>query len=193
MSETKVLINLSNRHIHLSQEDLKTLFNKDSLSKTKDLLQPGQFATEELVAIKGPKGQIEKVRVLGPVRKETQCEILASDQFKLGAMGCAVRESGHLDGSFPMEVIGPAGSVKKERGLIIAKRHIHMTPADAANYGVADKETVELEIEGERGAVFKNVVIRVSPSFALECHLDFDEGNAVGIGNGSTGIVRKHK
>jgi putative phosphotransacetylase len=193
MSESKVLINLSNRHIHLSQEDLKALFNKASLTKTKDLLQPGQFATEELVTIKGPKGQIEKVRVLGPTRKETQCEILASDQFKLGVPGCAVRESGQLDGSCPMEIIGPAGSVKKERGLIIAKRHIHMTPADAANYGVADKDTVELEIEGERGAVFKNVVIRVSPSFALECHLDFDEGNAVGIGNGSTGIVRKHK
>lgn len=191
MPQTKVLINLSNRHIHLSQEDLKALFGKDSLTKTKDLLQPGQYATEELVTVKGPKGQIEKVRVLGPVRKETQCEILASDQFKLGVPGCAVRESGQLDGSFPMEVIGPCGSVKKERGLIIAKRHIHMTPADAANFGVADKEVVELEIEGERGAVFKNVVIRVNENFALECHLDFDEGNAVGIGNGSAGIVRK--
>ncbi len=192
MSETKVLINLSNRHIHLSQEDLKALFGKDSLTKTKDLLQPGQFATEELVTIKGPKGQIEKVRVLGPTRKETQCEILASDQFKLGVPGCAVRESGQLDGSTPREVIGPAGSVKKERGLIIAKRHIHMTPKDAANFGVADKEIVELEIEGERGAVFRNVVIRVNDNFALECHLDFDEGNAVGIGNGSIGeIVRK--
>lgn len=193
MSETRVLINLSNRHIHLSQEDLKALFGKDSLTKTKDLMQPGQFATEELVTVKGPKGQIEKIRVLGPVRKETQCEILASDQFKLGVGGCAVRESGQLDGSFPMEVIGPAGSVKKERGLIIAKRHIHMTPKDAANFAVADKEIVDLEIEGERGAIFKNVVIRVNDNFALECHLDFDEGNAVGIGNGSFGIVRKHK
>jgi len=193
VSETKVLINLSNRHIHLSQEDLKALFGKDSLTKTKDLMQPGQFATEELVTIKGPKGQIEKVRVLGPVRKETQCEILASDQFKLGVGGCAVRESGQLDGSFPMEVIGPAGTVKKERGLIIAKRHIHMTPTDAANFSVADKEIVDLEIPGERGAIFKNVVIRVNDNFALECHLDFDEGNAVGIGNGGSGIVRKQK
>jgi putative phosphotransacetylase len=193
MSESKVLINLSNRHIHLSQEDLKALFGKDSLTKTKDLMQPGQFATEELVTVKGPKGQIEKIRVLGPVRKETQCEILASDQFKLGVGGCAVRESGQLDGSFPMEVIGPAGTVKKARGLIIAKRHIHMTPKDAAAFAVADKETVDLEVEGERGAVFKNVVIRVNDNFALECHLDFDEGNAVGIGNGSFGIVRKHK
>ena len=191
MPETKVLVNLSNRHIHLSQEDLRALFGQESLTKTKDLVQPGQYATEERVTIKGPKGQIEKVRVLGPVRKETQCEILASDQFKLGVAGCAVRESGQLDGSFPMEVIGPKGSVRKERGLIIAKRHIHMTPADAKAFGVSDKEIVDLEIEGERGVVFKNVVIRANEAFALECHLDFDEGNAAGIGNGATGIVHK--
>jgi putative phosphotransacetylase len=191
MPETKVLVNLSNRHIHLSQDDLRALFGQESLTKTKDLMQPGQYATEELVTIKGPKGQIEKVRVLGPVRKETQCEILASDQFKLGVGGCAVRESGQLDGSFPMEIIGPKGSVRKERGLIIAKRHIHMTPADAKAFGVSDKEIVDLEIEGERGVVFKNVVIRANEAFALECHLDFDEGNAAGIGNGATGIVRK--
>jgi putative phosphotransacetylase len=191
MPQTKVLVNLSNRHIHLSQEDLRALFGQESLTKTKDLMQPGQYATEELVTIKGPKGQIEKVRVLGPVRKETQCEILASDQFKLGAGGCAVRESGQLDGSFPMEIIGPKGSVKKERGLIIAKRHIHMTPSDAKAFDVSDKEIVDLEIEGERGVVFKNVVIRANEAFALECHLDFDEGNAAGIGNGATGIVHK--
>lgn len=191
MPETEVLVNLSNRHIHVSQEDLRILFGREELTKTKDLLQPGQFATEELVTIKGPKGQIEKVRVLGPVRKETQCEILASDQFKLGVPGCAVRESGQLDGSFPMEVIGPAGSVKKERGLIIAKRHVHMTPTDALRFGVKDKEVVDLEVGAERGVVFKGVVIRVREDFALECHLDFDEGNAAGIGNGAMGTIRK--
>ena len=99
---------------------------------------------------------------------------------------------GQLDGSFPMEVIGPKGSVKKDRGLIIAKRHIHMTPADAATFGVKDKETVDLEVPGERGVVFKGVVIRVRDDFALECHLDFDEGNAAGIGNGSIGTVIRH-
>ncbi len=192
MSETRVLVNLSNRHIHLEQADMEILFGAgSSLTKTKDLLQPGQFACDETLTIKGPKGQIEKVRVLGPLRKETQCEILASDQFKLGVPGCAVRESGQLDGSFPMEIIGPKGSVKKARGLIIAKRHVHMTPADALRFGVADKEIVDLEIEGERGIILKNVVIRANEAFALECHIDFDEGNACGIGNGASGIIIK--
>jgi putative phosphotransacetylase len=192
MPETRVLINLSNRHIHVSKEDLEALFGKGhSLTKTKDLIQPGQFASAETVTIKGPKGQFDGVRILGPERKETQCEILASDQFKLGVPGCPTRESGQLDGSFPMEIVGPAGTLKKERGLIIAKRHIHFDPEAAARYGVQDKELVGLRIAGERGAVFDNVVCRVSASYALECHLDFDEGNAVGIGNGSFGEIIK--
>jgi putative phosphotransacetylase len=193
MPETKVLINLSNRHIHVSAEDLEALFGKGhKLVKTKDLMQPGQFACEETVTIKGPKGEFKGVRILGPERKETQCEILASDQFKLGVPNCPTRESGQLEGSFPMEIVGPAGSVKKERGLIIAKRHIHFDLASAERFGVADKELVALRIPGERGATFDNVVCRVNASFALECHLDFDEGNAVGIGNGSFGeIVKK--
>jgi len=192
MPETKVLINLSNRHIHVSKEDLAALFGAGhKLTKTKDLMQPGQFACEETVTIVGPKGRFEGVRILGPERAETQCEILASDQFKLGVPNCAVRESGQLDGSFPMEIIGPAGSVKKARGLIIAKRHIHFDPEAAKRFGVVDKELVSLKAGGERGAIFENVVCRVSPSYALECHLDFDEGNAVGIGNGSIGEIIK--
>jgi putative phosphotransacetylase len=192
MTESRVLINLSNRHIHVSKEDLEALFGVGhQLTKTKDLMQPGQFACAETVTIIGPKGKFEGVRILGPERKETQCEILASDQFKLGVPGCPTRESGQLEGSFPMEVVGPAGSLKKERGLIIAKRHIHFDLPAAARYGVVDKELVALRVPGERGAVFENVVCRVSPSYALECHLDFDEGNAVGIGNGSFGEVVK--
>jgi putative phosphotransacetylase len=192
MPETRVLINLSNRHIHVSKEDLEALFGVGhQLTKTKDLMQPGQFACAETVTVVGPKGKFEGVRILGPERKETQCEILASDQFKLGVPGCPTRESGQLEGSFPMEVVGPAGSLKKERGLIIAKRHIHFDLPAAARYGVVDKELVALRIPGERGGVFENVVCRVSPSYALECHLDFDEGNAVGIGNGSFGEVVK--
>jgi putative phosphotransacetylase len=190
--ETRVTINLSNRHIHVSEQDLEALFGKGHrLTRTKDLGQPGQFACEETVTIKGPKGEFKGVRILGPERKETQCEILASDQFKLGVPGCPTRESGQLEGSFPMEVVGPAGSVKKERGLIIAKRHIHFDPEAARRFDVADKELVALRVPGERGAVFDNVVCRVSPSYALECHLDFDEGNAVGIGNGTMGEVIK--
>jgi putative phosphotransacetylase len=193
VSETKVLINLSNRHIHLSEADLAALFGPGhKLTKTKDLMQPGQFACDETVTVIGPKGKFEGMRVLGPTRPETQCEILASDVFKLGVKGCPVKESGHLEGSFPMEIQGPAGTVKKDKGLIIAKRHVHFDPASADKYGVKDKEIVALHVGGERGATFESVVCRVGPAHALECHLDFDEGNAVGIGNGSFGeIVKK--
>jgi putative phosphotransacetylase len=190
MPESTMIVNLSNRHIHVSAEDLELLFGKGyKLTKTKDLIQPGQFACAETVTVKGPKGSFEGVRILGPERKETQCEILASDQFKLGVPGCPVRESGQLDGSAPFEVIGPAGSIKKARGLIIAKRHIHFNLAEAERFGVVDKQVVSLKVGGERGAIFLNVVCRVSSIYALECHLDFDEGNAVGIGNGSLGEI----
>lgn len=192
MPETKVLINLSNRHVHISREDLDILFGKGyQLTKTKDLMQPGQFACAETVAIRGPKGAFEGVRILGPERKETQCEILASDQFKLGVPACPVRESGQLDGSASFEIVGPAGSIKKDKGLIIAKRHIHFSLADAERFGVADKQMISLKAGGERGAVFLNVVCRVNAAYALECHLDFDEGNAVGIGNGTLGEIVK--
>lgn len=192
MSESRVLINLSNRHMHISREDLDIVFGKGhQLTKTKDLLQPGQFACAECVTIKGPKGSFENVRILGPERKETQCEILASDVFKMGVPGCPVRESGQLDGSSPFEIIGPAGSVQKKQGLVIAKRHIHFDPESAERFGVKDKETVRLRVPGERGAVFENLVVRVNTAFALECHLDFDEGNAVSIGSGSFGFVEK--
>lgn len=190
MAEKKVLINLSNRHAHLCAADVEALFGPGhKLTKMKDLMQPGQFACEELVTIKGPKGTIEKVRILGPERKETQCEIMASDIFKLGAIGVPTRESGKLDGSFPFEIIGPKGSVKKSQGLIVAMRHIHFDPKSAAAFGVKDNEVVDLKVDGLRGAIFLNVVCRVNESYALECHLDFDEGNAVGIGNGAMGEV----
>ncbi len=193
MLETKVLINLSNHHIHLCAADVEALFGKGhKLTKTKDLMQPGQFACDEVVTIKGPKGSIAKVRVLGPERKETQCEILASEMFKLGVPDCQTRESGKLDGSSPFEIEGPAGTVKKDKGLIVAKRHIHFDPASGERFGVKDAEIVDLKVPGERGAVFLNVVCRVNAAYALECHLDFDEGNAVGIGNGAMGeIIRR--
>ncbi len=190
MPETKVVINLSNRHVHVSRADLDILFGAGhQLTKTKDLMQPGQFACAETVTIKGPKGAFEGVRILGPERKETQCEILASDQFKLGVPGCPVRESGQLDGSAPFEIIGPSGSIKKTQGLIIAKRHIHFNLDEGKRFGVVDKQLVSLKAGGERGAIFLNVVCRVNAAYALECHLDFDEGNAVGIGNGTLGEI----
>ena len=190
MPESMMIVNLSNRHIHICAEDLEVLFGKGhKLTKTKDLIQPGQFACAETVTIKGPKGSFEGVRILGPERKETQCEILASDQFRLGVPGCPVRESGQLDGSAPFEIIGPAGSIRKDKGLIIAKRHIHFSPADAERFGVVDRQKVSLRVGEDRGAIFLNVVCRVNPTYALECHIDFDEGNAVGVGNGSSGEI----
>ncbi|MDA8410225.1 MAG: phosphate propanoyltransferase [Treponema sp.] len=190
MPETRVIVNLSNHHIHLSRADVEALFGPGyQLTKTKDLGQPGQFACAETLTIQGPKGRLEGLRILGPERKETQCEILASDVFKLGVPGCPTRESGLLEGSFPMEIIGPKGSLKKDRGLIIAKRHIHFDPEAAKRFGVVDKEIVSLRAGGERSAVFEGVVCRVHATYALECHLDFDEGNAVGIGSGTMGEI----
>ena len=180
--ESSIVVNLSNRHVHLSREDIDVLFGSGyALTRTKDLVQPGQFACAEHVRIEGPGGSLHDVRILGPERGETQCEILASDTFTIGVVGCPVRESGHLEGSFPFTIVGPAATLRKSRGLIIAQRHIHFDLESAHRYGVKDGEIVHLRVSGERGAVLENVVCRVHQSYALECHLDFDEGNAVGI------------
>ena len=192
MPETRVIIDLSNRHIHLSTEDLAALFGPSySLTKGKGLLQPGQFAAAETVAIVGPRGRLEGVRILGPTRLETQCEVLASDVFKLGVTKCPIRESGHLDGSLPFQVVGPAGTIAKTRGLIIAQRHIHFDPENATRYEVSDRQIVSLKVSGDRALVFENVVCRVGSAHFLECHLDFDEGNAAGISSGSYGEIVK--
>ena len=190
--EKSIVVNLSNRHVHLSREDLEVLFgNGYALTRTKDLVQPGQFACSEHVTIEGPGGSLHDVRILGPERGETQCEILASDTFTIGVVGCPVRESGHLEGSFPFTIVGPAATLRKSRGLIIAQRHIHFDLESAYRYGVEDGEIVHLRVSGERGAVLENVVCRVHQSYALECHLDFDEGNALGIRNHAYGELIK--
>ena len=188
MLETRVVINLSNRHLHVSREDLDVLFGKGHvLTKTKDLIQPGQFACAEHVTIEGPECSLHDVRILGPERGETQCEVLASDTFTIGVPGCPVRESGHLEGSFPFTIVGPAATLRKSRGLIVAKRHIHFDLESARRYGVQNGEIVQLRVPGERGAILENVVCRVLQNYALECHLDFDEGNAVGIRSHASG------
>jgi len=191
--KTSVVVNLSNRHMHLAQEDVEILFGKGyQLTNLKPLMQPGQFACNECVTIKGDKGSIEKVRVLGPTRKETQVEILQSDVFKLTSKSVPVRDSGKLEGSAAVELVGPAGSVKKERGLILAVRHIHMDPKSAEEFGVVDNQLLKLRVGApSREVVFENVVARVNASYALECHIDFDEGNACGIGNGTMAEVIK--
>lgn len=186
---TGVPVGISNRHIHLSQADLDQLFGAGyQLTPMKELSQPGQFACKETVTICGPKGAIEKVRVLGPVRKETQIEIVAGDCFKLGVKAPA-KLSGDLAGTPGSTVVGPKGSVQTAQGLIVAQRHIHMAPADAQAYGVQDGQIVKIRVGGLRGGIYDNVAIRVTTSSKLECHLDTEEANAMGVA-GTVEIVR---
>lgn len=180
-----VPIGVSNRHVHLSQNDLESLFGSGyELTKIKDISQPGQFACKETVTIAGPKGAIEKVRVLGPTRKQSQVEILKSDCFKLG-INAAMRMSGDLDGTPGITLIGPQKSLFLTQGAIVAKRHIHMLPGDARRFGVTDGQVVSLKVSGERGGILGNVVIRVTTTSALECHIDTEEANAMDLKNGS--------
>jgi len=177
--EFPIIAGVSNRHVHLSREDLDLLFGKGyTLTPTKDLGQPGQFACKEMVTIVGPKGSIENVRILGPERKDTQIEISLTDAFKLGIMP-PVRDSGDIEGTPGITIIGPNGKLEKEKGVIIAKRHVHMRPSDAEKFGVKDKDIVKVIVEnGDRKLIFDDVLIRVSEKFALEFHVDTDEANA---------------
>lgn len=176
-----VPLGVSNHHVHLSQEDADILFGPHySFTKLKDLSQRGQYALEECVMVAGPKGMIEKVRILGPVRKETQVELTATDCFKIGVKA-PLRLSGQLEDTPGCTLLGPAGSVQLKKGCIVAKRHIHMSPTDAKRFGVEDHQTVSLELPGERGGMIHNVMIRVDDTFALECHLDTEEANALGV------------
>ncbi|NLC95422.1 MAG: phosphate propanoyltransferase [Bacilli bacterium] len=182
--KTKLPIAMSNRHIHLSPEHLEALFGAGyELTKFKDLSQPGQFAANEKVDIVGPKGTLKGVRVLGPCRGKTQIEISRTDSFVLGIYP-PVRDSGDIKGTPGAKIIGPKGEIEIEEGVIIAARHIHMHPDDAKEFGVKDKDRVRVKVEGERGLIFDNVLVRVRDDFALEMHVDIDEGNAAGINNG---------
>lgn len=175
----KVLVETSARHVHLSEEHIKVLFGEGAtLTKKKDLSQPGQFACEERVTVVGPKKSIANVIILGPARPATQVEVSLTDARTLG-VAAPVRESGDIAGSGACKIVGPAGEVEIAEGVIAAKRHIHITPEDAAAYGVADKEIVCVKIESDgRTTTFDDVVIRVSPKFATAMHIDTDESNA---------------
>ncbi len=187
----KVPVSLSNRHIHLKKEDVKALFGKDELTFKSDLSQPGQYACEEQVEIVGPKGSIGKVRILGPTRDDTQVEILTGDCFKLGIMA-PIRESGKIEDTPGCKLVGPNGEVEINEGVIVASRHIHMNEEEAKEFGLKDKDTVKVKVGGDRGLVFENVLVRVSPKFALDMHIDSEEGNAAGVGRkGGEGEVIK--
>ncbi|MEK7950478.1 acetate/propionate family kinase [Luteolibacter soli] len=184
-----VPIEVSAHHIHLTQEHVESLFGPGhQLTWHADLSQPGQYACKEQLAIVGPKGRIDRVRVLGPVRKATQVEIAMTEQFKLG-IHPPIRESGDIKGSPGCTLEGPVGSVTLERGVICAMRHIHMTPADALRYGLRDKATVRIRVAGDREVIFGDVRIRVDPNFALAMHIDTDEANAANLGNGAQGFI----
>ena len=180
-------VGISNRHIHLSREDLDTLFGAGyELTPIKDLSQPGQYACKEQLTIIGPSMRpIEGVRVLGPIRKESQVEISVTDSFVLKVKP-PVRESGSLAGSAPITIIGPKGIVTLKQGCIIANRHIHMSPADGARFGVKDGDYITVDaFSGTKRTRWFDVQVRVSDKFCLEMHVDTDDANAVGIKNGS--------
>lgn len=184
MKKKMVPVGLSNRHIHLSREHLDLLFGMGyELKKFKDLSQPDQYAAEEKVDVVGVKGNLKGVRILGPVRKETQIEISLADGFVLG-FNPPVRNSGELIDSPGVKIVGPKGEVIIEKGVIAAARHIHMHTSDAENFEVADKEVVSVKVEGKRGLIFDNVLVRVNKDYALEMHVDVEEGNAAGLKNG---------
>ncbi|WP_300382341.1 phosphate propanoyltransferase [Clostridium sp.] len=178
---SEIPVGVSNRHIHLSQRDLNILFGEGyNLTKMKDLSQPGQYACKETLTICGAKGAIEKVRILGPTRSKTQVEVLAGDCFKLGVLS-HTRLSGDLCNTPGITLIGPKGSVQIEEGLIVAQRHIHMTPEDAKNLGVLDGQMVSIEFDDLRGGIYSNVAIRANADSKLECHIDTEEANAMNI------------
>ncbi len=175
----KILVETSARHVHLSQADLETLFGAGAaLTFKKDLSQPGQFACEERVKLVGPKKEIANVIILGPVRPATQVELSYTDARTLG-VDAPLRESGDLSGTPGIKIVGPCGEVNAENGVIIAKRHIHMTPEDAEMFGVENGQIVSVKVESGRTALLGDVVVRVSPKFALAMHIDTDESNAV--------------
>jgi len=172
-------VGISNRHIHLSRNDVNALFGEGyPLTKTKDLSQPGQYACQETLTICGPKGAIENVRILGPERQKSQVEILKTDCFKLG-LKAPVKLSGELRGTPGITLVGPKGSILLGQGVIIAQRHIHMSPEDAQRFGVRDGELVTIQISGLRGGMYSNVAIRANTASQLECHIDTDEANAM--------------
>lgn len=189
MSDKKIVVEMSARHVHVTQEDLETLFGKGAvLTPKRELSQPGQYLSEERVDLIGPKKTIANVSILGPVRPETQVEISLTDARTLG-VSAPVRMSGDIKDSGAITVKGPCGQIELASGVIAAKRHIHMTPADAEKMGLSDGQTVSVKVEGERGLIFDETVLRVSDKFATAMHIDTDEANACELARDATGII----
>lgn len=189
MSEKKILVEMSARHVHVTKEHLEILFGAGAtLTPKRDLSQPGQYLSEERVDLVGPKKTIANVSILGPTRPETQVEVSLTDARTLG-VAAPVRMSGDVKGSGAITIKGPAGEVTIEEGVIAAKRHIHMTPEDAEKMGFKDGQNVSVKVETERGIVFEETVLRVSEKFATAMHIDTDEANAVALPREAYGII----
>ncbi len=188
----KIIVETSARHVHVTREALDILFGEGyELSCKKELSQPGQYASNERVAVIGPKKEFPAVSILGPIRSANQVELSASDARAIG-VSAPVRESGDIAGSAGCKIVGPKGEIEINEGVIVAKRHIHMTPADAEKYGVKDKDTVKVKIESDcRSLIFDDVVVRVSDKFALAMHIDTDESNACGATSATMGEIIK--
>jgi putative phosphotransacetylase len=189
MEKFSVLIECSARHVHVTKADMAVLFGEGStLHPVRELSQPGQFLSEEKVRLEGPRGAMDRVSILGPERSATQVEISFTDARVLGATP-PVRESGDVAGSSPIKIVGPNGSIEINEGVIVAKRHIHLTPEDAQKYGLHDKQLVSVKSEGPRSVTFHETVVRVSPKFATAMHVDVDEFNAAGLSGKPMGTV----
>lgn len=186
----KFLVETSARHVHLTQENLESLFGKGhELTRKKDLSQPGQYACEERVTVVGPKSELKGVSILGPVRSATQVELSLTDARSIG-VAAPVRESGDVAGSAPCKIVGPCGEIEISEGVIAAKRHIHATHADAKALGVGNGDVVSVKLNTDgRSLIFGDVVVRVSDSFALAMHIDTDESNAALCGREQQGEI----
>lgn len=182
-----VELEASGRHVHVTEAQAQVLFGH-KLTPKRPLSQPGQYLANERLTVVGPKGQFENVAVLGPERKEAQVEISLTDSRTLGITP-PVRLSGNVADAPGAVLKGPLGQVTLEKGVIVAKRHIHMTPADAERFGVKDKQTVRLQTFTDRPVIFDDTVVRVSPDFATYVHLDYDEANACGFQPGDLGRI----
>ncbi len=187
----KVPVGVSNRHVHLSQKDLETLFGPGyQLTVKKELSQPGQFAAEETVNLIGPKRSIPNVRILGPVRSQTQVEISLTDSFTLG-IDAPIRDSGNLKDTPGIIIEGPKGRIEVNEGVIIAQRHLHLSTEEGEELGLKDQDIIQAKVEGSRGLIFDQILVRVGPNYKKDLHLDIDEANAAGLKTGDLVTIIK--
>jgi len=187
----RIVLGVSNRHVHLSRADLATLFGLDALTVYRSVRQPGEFAAEQFVAVHGPRTTFPRVRVMGPCRPKSQVELSRTDAIALG-VDAPLTQSGHLDAAGPIEIEGPRGRVLLEHGALVAARHIHLGPGHAKAWGLADQDRVRIAFDGERSGVLDNFIIRIKDEWVPEIHLDTDEANALGLRTGDFGkLIRQ--